>query len=237
MDRTALEILERVRDFAVPGPSRAASGIRLRQAGELRLNLDRPWQPFDARQHIDARKLEFHWAARLRVAPLVHTTVTEAFQDGRGRMEAKLLGFQVERSVGAEVDATELTRLLTELVWCPMALGHPDLVFESVDDRTVRVGVKSGDPALTGVTMRVDDAGRVLEVKAEGRPRLIGNATLATNWSGRFDDYRELAGVRMPVTGELTWALPDGQFTYFRGRIVEAAVLEAPQSPASRTST
>ena len=74
-------------------------------------------------------------------------------------------------------------------------------------------------------TLGVDDTGRVLEAKAEGRPRLIGNATLATDWSGRFGDYREFAGVRLPESSELAWALPDGNFTYFRGRIIEAAPL------------
>jgi hypothetical protein len=226
MDHTALDILERVHDYALPGPTGSASGIRLRQTGEIRLNLHQPWRSFKAEQQIDARSLEFHWVAKLRIAPLVHTTVTEAFQDGHGWMEARVLGVPLQRSTGAEIDDTELIRLLSELVWCPMALVHPDLVFEAVDNRTLRVGLKD-HRALTDVTIGIDDSGRVLEVKAEGRPRLIGKDTIATDWRGRFGDYREINGVRMPTRGELAWMLPDGVFTYFRGRIVEAGPLSA----------
>jgi hypothetical protein len=235
MDPTASEILERVRHFALPGPTGPAWGMRLRQTGEIRLNLNRPWRSFEAHEDIDARKLEFRWAAKVRVAPMVHATMTEAFQDGHGSTEGRLLGVQVQRAAGAEIDATQLIRLMSELIWCPMALGHPDLVFDSVDSRTLRVGLKH-DGALRRVTIRVDDVGRVLEAKAEGRPRLIGKATLAADWFGRFGDYKELDGVRMPVTSELAWALPDGRFTYLRGRIVEAGLIRPPRPTTSDQS-
>jgi Family of unknown function (DUF6544) len=48
------------------------------------------------------------------------------------------------------------------------------------------------------------------------RPRRVGKQVVDTPWSGVFGNYRELDGVRLPTTGEVSWLLPDGLFTYFR---------------------
>ncbi|MBO0687601.1 MAG: hypothetical protein J2P45_31015 [Candidatus Dormibacteraeota bacterium] len=229
MPTHAPEPLERVRDFALPGDVAEAWGMRLRHSGEMRLNLNRPWRSFRAQEQIDARRLEFRWDARLRLAPLARAEVREAFQRGHGRVEARLLGVNVQRSAGAEIDVTELTRLLSELVWCPMALYHADLDFDAPDSHTLRVGVNR-DGVLAGVTMRLDEAGRIVQVRAAGRPRLIGKATLATDWLGNFGDYRDFGGVRMPARGEQSWALPDGAFHYLRTEILEAELLGTPEA-------
>lgn len=67
MDPRAREILERVRRFALPGPISGGRGTWLRQRGEVRLDLNRPW-PFRAEQRIDAAKLGYHWKARVQMA-------------------------------------------------------------------------------------------------------------------------------------------------------------------------
>lgn len=226
MPGDAPEPLQRVRGFALPGELAQAPGMRLHHSGEIRLNLDRPWRTFQAEEQIDARNLEFQWEARLRVAPLARAAMIEAFQSGHGRMEARLMGVSVQRSAGAQIDVTELTRLLSDLVWCPMALYHPGLDFDAPDTRTLRVGVNR-DGVLAGVTMRLDEAGRILQVRAEGRPRLIGRATLATDWLGSFADYRDFGGVRMPARSEQAWALPDGTFQYLRTEVLDAELLSA----------
>jgi hypothetical protein len=41
-----------------------------------------------------------------------------------------------------------------------------------------------------------------------------------TPWEGRFSDYAERGGVRIPLRGEVGWVLPPGLQTYFRGRVV-----------------
>jgi hypothetical protein len=224
VERAVPDTLERVRAYALPGQPGGAWGTRLRQRGEIRLNLDRPWRSFEAEEQIDARKLEFQWAAKLKVAPFTSTKVTEAYEEGHGRVEGRLFGVGVQRSSGAEIDVSELTRLLSELVWCPLALSHPWLDFDAVDSHTLKVALKRG-PAPVEVTMEVDDEGRVLDVQAKGRPRLIGNATLATDWFGSFTDYREFGGMRMPARCDHAWALPDGRFHYFRSEVVEARLL------------
>jgi hypothetical protein len=34
-----------------------------------------------------------------------------------------------------------------------------------------------------------------------------------------FGGYESLGSLRVPTTAEATWVLPDGPFTYFRGRL------------------
>ena len=53
------------------------------------------------------------------------------------------------------------------------------------------------------------------------RPRIAGKEVFHNAWSGTFGEYREFDGVRVPTTAEVTWHLPEGPFTYFRGRVTE----------------
>jgi hypothetical protein len=66
------------------------------------------------------------------------------------------------------------------------------------------------------VRLRFDD---IVAASAERRPRMVGKQVVDTPRSGLFGDYREFDGVRLPTTGEVSWLLPDGPFTYFRGRV------------------
>jgi hypothetical protein len=46
-----------------------------------------------------------------------------------------------------------------------------------------------------------------------------------TAWSGAFGEYRTFDGLRVPTVAEVTWHLPEGPFTYWRGRVAEFRVL------------
>jgi hypothetical protein len=56
-------------------------------------------------------------------------------------------------------------------------------------------------------------------VTAEARPRRVGKQTVETPFTGSFGGYESLGRLRVPTTAEATWVLPDGPFTYFRGRL------------------
>jgi len=43
-------------------------------------------------------------------------------------------------------------------------------------------------------------------------------------WIGRFWDYEVRDGMRIPLSGEVAWQLPDGSLLpYWRGRIMNIA--------------
>jgi hypothetical protein len=223
MARTAQEMLEGVRGNALPGPVRDGPGTWLRQRGEIRLGSGR-WAPFRAEQRFDAVDLGFRWVAKARMVPLLHATVTDAFEHGGGVFEVRMFGFPIQRAAGPEIDTSELLRFLAELPWCPLAFSHPALTWTVVDERTLQVDLERGSVRVV-LQLEVDDRGRVRGVNAESRPRQVGRAVIPTPWGGRFGEYRDYGGMQMPASAEVFWAPPEGELVYFRGEILEAGVL------------
>ncbi len=74
------------------------------------------------------------------------------------------------------------------------------------------------------VEFTVDDKGQVLGASAPDRPRAVGKLSVETPWSGSFGEYRTFDRVRIPSEAEVSWHLAEGQFTYWRGRILEARI-------------
>ena len=166
----------------------------------------------------------FHWDARVRMAPLLSVAVTDAFEDGHGRLEVRFLRLRLAHSAGPDVEEGELMRFLAELPWCPFAMSNPALQWSARDERSLRVAAQVGATSAA-IDMQVDDIGRVVRIQAEGRPRLVGKQTVRTAWHGEFSDYREMGGFRLPARAEVAWDLPEGPFVYWRGEIIEAAVV------------
>jgi hypothetical protein len=65
----------------------------------------------------------------------------------------------------------------------------------------------------------LDDAG-LIRTTSGMRPRLAGKTRVETPFVGRFGDYVELGGIRVPGGGEVSWEFPEGPFTYWRGEVV-----------------
>src|SRR4029077_7633680 len=74
------------------------------------------------------------------------------------------------------------------------------------------------------VKLHFDAAGDIVGMSTGGRPRMVGKEVVDNAWSGASGEYREFNGVRLPTTGEVSWLLSDGPFTYFRGRVTSWSV-------------
>ncbi|PZR87462.1 MAG: hypothetical protein DLM67_22210 [Candidatus Nephthysia bennettiae] len=223
-----------MRRNALPGAVREGRGTWIRQRGEIRLGSGK-WALLRAEQRFDAIDLGFRWTGKARMAPLLHATVTDAFEQGRGLFEVRMFGFPIQRAAGPEYDAGELLRFLAALPWCPLAFSHPALPWTVLDERTLRVDLERGS-VRAELQLEVDEGGQVRGVKAESRPRQVGRAVIPTPWGGRYGEYREYGGMRMPANVEVFWQPPEGELIYFRGEILEAGVL-ATQEPGSKTAT
>lgn len=46
---------------------------------------------------------------------------------------------------------------------------------------------------------------------------------MLTPFVGRFRDYAEVGGVRIPMEGMVEWILPENRFDYWRGSITRVA--------------
>ena len=219
-------LLECIRHCAMPDGAFECRGTWLRQEGEMRFAPDRPWLPFIAEQWFMGSGIEFRWEARVRMAPLVRARVVDAFEGGRGVLTARILGFvPVARSRGPATDKSEAMRGLAELPWRPSGFREaPCLNWEIVETDKLRATFDDGR-TQAAVEFEIDSEGHVLGGAAPKRPRVVGRSLVETAWSGRFGEYRMFDRVRVPTVAEAVWHLPEGPFTYWRGRIREFRIL------------
>ncbi|HSU04104.1 MAG TPA: DUF6544 family protein, partial [Acetobacteraceae bacterium] len=134
-----------------------------------------------------------------------------------GWLEARLFGsLRLARSTGPATDRGELMRYLAELPWAPHALlQNRSLSFRQIDRNSVEVSAPCADgPACVRLVFAGTDVARI---EADDRPRIEGRRIVPRPWTGRFADWRELGGVRVPTRAEVSWILPSGPFECWRG--------------------
>lgn len=201
------------------------SGARLTQEGDFLLQ-PRPdgWRPFTATQHVTVCPAGFVWDARIRMAPGVTVCVRDAYLDGVGYMQAALLGLIRLAAVQGTPDIASgsLYRYLAEAVWCPTALlPSQGVVWSPLDATHARATLRSGATEVA-LDFQFGEDSLVQGIFTSGRARDVNGKAVATPWQGRFFDYEERGGMRIPVRGEVEWLLPEGPQMYWRGHIVEA---------------
>ena len=226
-DTHAQDLLARLRRYCLPGGEEAARGIRAvrtTQRGELRSSANASWLSFTAEEEIDATRSRFCWIARTGSGLLNSVMVTDAYEDGRGRLVIKKGPIQLKKIVGPETDRGELQRYLGYVGFCPpMLFNNPALEWTSAGASTLRVRDVTG-PAATWVELEVGADGRPIVLRAE-RPMMVGKQTALTPWSATGTDDREWEGLRVPTRLEASWHVESGPFTYIRIEVLTFAVV------------
>jgi Family of unknown function (DUF6544) len=196
--------------------------VRLAQAGEMvRRPGEKPLE-FRAVQDYEVAKVGFEWRASFGPNPMVRLNVVDRYRDGEGSLSVRVWGLvPLSRSSGPDSDRAEAMRYLAELPWVPQALGsNPELSWRDLEDGSVEVSTLIGGRAAS-VRLSFDDG---LIRSASGiRPRIAGRTAIDTPFTGTFGDYVELGGIRVPGSAEVSWDLPEGPFTYWRGEVTSLA--------------
>jgi hypothetical protein len=189
------------------------------------------WKPFTSMQRAVTRRPGFVWDGHVALAPGIAVHVHDAYIAGVGILKPSVLGLYALADVrgGGEIARDELMRYFAEAAWYPTALLPSQGVrWEAVDDRSANATLVDGG---LSVTMRVafDSAGMIESSRFEARGAMNddkrGNKTGPTPWEGRWSDYQERHGMRLPMTGEAAWLPSNGRKPYFRGSVT-ALVLE-----------
>ena len=230
--RTHPEIPIEVRGLALrlgAEPVLRARTVALTQTGQMRLNLSsNRWLAFTARQTISIISCDFDWQARFQ--PLGVLRVVDALEDGKGRLEAKALGFiPVMRAMpGAALTRGELMRYLAELSYAPDAMLHnPHLRWRVENADTIHVAAGSGD-ITANVRLSVGPDGRISSIFAADRPRSAKPPVLPTPWLGGFSEYRQCEGRWIPFSGHVGWKIDEVEKVYWKGRVTRWSLSQSP---------
>ena len=179
------------------------------------------WKPFTSTQRVVTQRPGFVWDARIAMLPGLAVHVHDAYVAGEGILHATLLGLftLVDLRGGGEVAQGELMRYFAEAAWYPTALlPSQGVAWAPVDDRSALAKLDDGSLSLT-LLFRFNDDGLIESIRAEARGRTVGRQIVMTPWQGRWSDYREHGGMRVPFSGEVAWLLPEGAKPYWRGTI------------------
>ena len=202
-------------------PIVAAASVE--HAGRFDMGTDRErWKPFTSRQRVVTRRPGFVWDGRVAMLPGLPVRVHDAYVGGEGILQPAILGLftLVELRGSGEVARGELMRFFAEAAWYPTALLPSQGVgWEAVDERSARATLTEGTITLTLLFRFDEDQGLIESVLAEARGRTVGDAVVMTPWEGRWSDYQQRDGMRVPMTGEVAWLTPEGRKPYWRGTI------------------
>jgi len=198
--------------------------VRIAQRGTLRTNgHSARWMPFTAEHLVAPTAPAFLWDAHVRMGPLVHVRVCDAFIEGRGSGHASLLSaFTISSASGTpEMNAGSLHRFLAEAVWYPTALlPSPHLRWSPVDG-TRAVAEVSTHGVSVSLEFRFADSGEVSSIYTPARWGTFPGGYAQRGWEGHFRNYRTLAGIRVPTDADVGWYDEDGWQPVWQGTITE----------------
>jgi hypothetical protein len=201
------------------------AGVSVRHTGTFNMGegAEDSWKPFTSDQVVVTQRPGFDWDGRVAMMPGLPVSVHDAYVAGEGVLHASLLGLVsvVDMRGRGEVAEGELMRFFAEAAWYPTALLPSQGVrWEGLDDRSARATLEEGDISLT-MLFTFDEEGLIDTVRTESRGRAVGGEVVPTPWRGRFWQYEERGGMRVPLDGEVAWLPPEGEKPYWRGHITE----------------
>lgn len=176
------------------------------------------WKTFTSDQLVVTRRPGFDWHGR--IGPM---RVHDAYIEGEGVLRASLYGVVnlVNMRDGGDLAQGELMRFLAEAVLYPtVLLPGQGVQWEAVDDHSARaIGTDGAHQVSLLFTFGED--GLVETVHAEARGRLERGTFEPTPWQGRFWNYAERGGMRVPLEGEVAWIRNGEAKPYWRGTLSE----------------
>jgi hypothetical protein len=208
--------IQRHLTYAITAAAPSIRTVRLLHSGTFRTGPEQRWSPIAGEQYFSACVPGFVWFASMRVAPMVWIQARDRLVNGRGNMLVKLLSaLTIADASGREIDQGAALRWLAESVWFPYAFAADTVTWEAIDARSARASLRTAGSPVRAI-FEVDRDGRIVQLHAERFRDLGGGRSVLTPWSGRYSDYAEFGGFRVPSSVEVTWDLTDGPFSYAR---------------------
>jgi hypothetical protein len=208
--------IQRHLTYAIAAAAPSIRTVRLLHSGTFRTGPEQRWSPIAGEQYFSACVPGFVWFASMRMAPMVWIQARDRLVNGRGNMLVKLLSaFTIADASGPEIDQGAALRWLAESVWFPYAFAADTVSWEAIDGRSARASLRTAGSPVRAI-FEVDRDGRIVQLHAERFRDLGGGRSVLTPWSGRYSDYAEFGGFRVPSSVEVTWDLTDGPFGYAR---------------------
>ena len=195
------------------------STVRLKQEGFFRTKPEQNWMPMRAVEYYSVDPPAFLWHGKISMLPFLSIQARDRFDAGTGQMLIKLLAFTLGDARGPELDQGALVRYFNEMMWFPTAFLSESIEWEGLDANSVKGTINIGGTSASAV-LHIAESGQLANFIAD-RYMATGDTFSLESWSTPIDDYAEMQGLRLPVSGEGVWHLGAGDFSYIRLRVTE----------------
>lgn len=182
------------------------SSVYLKHDGQFKTALDREWINIEGEQFFSMEEPGFIWKGKTALF-----SVRDMYISGEGQIKVSLLNlFKLVDGSGPRYDQGELLRWLGESVWFPTnLLPGSRLQWFPVDENKAELCFSYMDQNLS-YKVSFNKEGEITELETQ---RYMGDESLET-WIGRVSSYKEVNGMKIPMTIEAIWKLPDGEHSY-----------------------
>lgn len=213
--------------FALRDGQAPVRAVCLEQAGHCRSGgVLSKWQPFKATQHFSAHRPGFVWDATIQIAPATRICVRDAYIDGTGMMQAKILALLtvLDARGQRELDASALQRYLAEAVWFPSALlPAAGVVWRAIDDDHAEASLSEAGNTVS-LEFTFGPEGEVVRIHTPARFREVDGAFEPTPWEGRLSRYEERHGMRVPIAADIAWRVDGQRVPYLKARLTDLEI-------------
>ncbi|GAB4301129.1 MAG: hypothetical protein Kow0098_29110 [Ignavibacteriaceae bacterium] len=191
--------------------------VRLKQKGQMKMKpAQEKWYDANAVQYFTVDNPAFIWKVKVDMMPLVYFTGRDKFKDGKGSMIIKILSLinVVNDSDNEKINRGTLQRYLGEITWFPTAGVSPYIKWEEVDSLTAKATM-TYEGTTGSALFYFNDNGDFVKFSAM---RYMGTEDKAQlkEWIITLSDYKVYDGIKIPVKGEATWKLDNGDFTWYK---------------------
>ncbi len=198
------------------------AAVRISHEGRFNMSQDgEHWKPFTSQQRVVTQRPGFVWDARIAMLPGVPVRVHDAYVTGEGLLHPAILGLLtlVKLQGSGDIAQGELMRFVAETPWYPTALlPSQGARWEAVNEHSANVTLTDGALSIT-LLFRFNEQGLIEYGLAQARGRTVGKTIQMTPWEGRWSNYAEHSGMRVPMTGEVAWLTPQGRKPYWHGTV------------------
>ncbi|KGE16558.1 DUF6544 family protein [Paenibacillus wynnii] len=189
--------------------------VRLEQIGKMRTKEDGHWMPVQAVQYFRVDEPGFVWKAYVKMAPLLHMSGLDNYQEGKGKMNIKLLSlFSVVKAKGPEMDFSTMVRYLAEMPWFPTAALHSYIQWEVIDEHSSRATMSYQGVSASGV-FSFNEKSDLISFNTKRYKEINGKYVLS-DWGGINTEFKEFNGIRIPSKSEVIWKEKSGDFNWFQ---------------------
>ena len=189
---------------------------------EFKMNPEKNWMPIKCLQFNSVKepaRFAYLYAPKMGINVFVGR---DKYQDGQGNMHIKILGlFTLQNERGRAMDESSLVTILSETLFLPGYAIQPYINWEPIDSLSAKASITHNGITVSG-TFHFNESGEMTHfisydrnyVETDGKAKKIP-------WIASVDNYTQIGDLTIPAYVRATWKLHEGDYEYFRGRIVE----------------